>query len=204
MSNLSKDNFFSSERKAFFFVLEEFFLILLIVLQAYFLLGIERQGLSLIFFSNPILPQNVLWFVSTILFFVTLYFGISMRDKKVIKVHQEFSKIIFGTAKQKIFGMNRQFFVLILFEISFAIIIALSIYIYLDPDVNIVPWPFNFISFFALLAFGIFIFSKTKLFRESVYEPSILRKKILPAERIFPTRRITKKKSGIIRVQRKR
>ncbi|MDD3084108.1 MAG: hypothetical protein PHP82_03735 [Candidatus ainarchaeum sp.] len=203
------NKFFSSERKAFFFVIEEFFLLLLILFQFYFLLGIERQGFNLIFFTKPIFSQNVLWLVSTILFFITLYFGISMRDKKVIVVHKEFSKLLFGTAKQKVFGINKEVFVLFVFEFCFAIIIALAIYFYLDPDISFpyferVQWPFNLIAFIAFVAFGLYVFSLTKPFRDSIYNPSVLSRKILPAKRLFPTRRITNKKTGTIRVHGKK
>lgn len=195
------NNFFSSERKAFFFVIEEFFLVFLIVFQLFFMAGVSISESGLVFFQNQIKIQNLLWFFSTTFFFITVYFGIAMRDKKVIMVHKEFSKLIFGTAKQKIFGMDREVISLLFFEFLFAIIIAFSIYIYLDPEVNFVPWPFNYVGFFALLAFGLFIFSKTKLFREAVYGDSLVKRKILPAERL--TKRITNKQTGSIRIKSK-
>ncbi len=203
------DKFFSSNRKAFLFVLEEFFLIFLIILQAFFLLGIERNGLNLFFFTKPILPQNVLWFASTILFFLTLYFGISIRDKKVVAVHKEFSKLLLGTTKQKFFGLEKEVIVLLFFEFVFAIIIAFAIFFYLDPEMSFpflekVKWPFNLIAFLAFIGFGLYVFSLTKTFRQSVYGPSLLKKKILPAERLFPMRRITNKKTGTIRFHSKK
>ncbi|MDD4250696.1 MAG: hypothetical protein PHX27_00710 [Candidatus ainarchaeum sp.] len=198
------DKIFSDDKKALFFVIEEFFLVLLIIFQIYLLLGIQRVGLNLVFFTKPIFAQNILWLVSTILFFLTLYFGITIRDKKVIAVHQEFSKLVFGTTKQKIVEANKEKMVLLFFEFIFAIVLAISIYIYLDPQINWVPWPFNYITFFAILAFGLFLFSKTKVFRESIYESSNIRKKIHPAERLFPTKRITNIRTGSIRIKGKK
>jgi len=186
------------------FVIEEIFLLLLIFAQFYFVLGIRINGWQ-IEFTNATVPfQNILWLTATIIFFIVIYFGISVRDKMVAKVHKDFSKVIFGTAKQKFFGMNREVVALLFAEFVFAILIATSIYVYLDPDVNFVPWPFNYISFFALLAVGLFLFSKTKPFTGAIYGDSFVRKKVVPAERLFPTRRITNNKRQTIRVKHRK
>jgi hypothetical protein len=203
------DKFFSNDKRAFFFVIEEFFLVLLIILQLYFIFGIERQGFNLVFFTKPIYFQNILWLVASIVFFVVLYFSIAMHDKKVIKVHKEFSKLLFGTAKQKVFGIKKEVIILMFLEFIFAILIALAIYFYLDPEIsfpilNRVEWPFNLIAFIAFVGFGLYLFSTTKPFRESVYEPSFVSRKIAPVKRLFPTRRITNKKTGSIRVRNKK
>jgi len=120
-----------------------------------------------------------------------------------MKMHKDFSKIVLGTGKEKVFGMEREVVVLLFTEFIFAIMLAVAIYIYLDPEVNIVPWPWNYITFFIVLIFGLYFFSKTKPFREAVYGESRL-KKISPAKRLFPTRRITNKKTGSIRVAHKK
>ncbi len=203
------EKFFSSENRAFLFVIEEIFLLLLIITQLYLILGIKLANGTVLFFQNPLQLPNLLWLISTILFFITLYFGIAMRDKLVIKVHKEFHKLVFGTAKQKFFGMDREVIALLLSEFIFALLIALAIYIYLDPDVTIpgfnkVVWPYNIIAFVVFVIVGLWIFSQTKPFREAVYGDSIVRKKILPAERLFPTRRITNTRRNTIRISHKK
>ena len=194
---------FSTDKMAKYFVYQEIFIILLAVIQLYKIFGMKLTDQGIELFAVPVLMQNYLWFFATILVFLIVYFGIARKDKKVMKMHQDFSKIVLGTGKEKVFGMDREVVVLLFVEFIFAIMLAVAIYIYLDPTVDIVPWPWNYITFFVVLIFGLYFFSKTKPFRETVYGESRL-KKISPAKRLFPTRRITNKKSGSIRVAGKR
>jgi len=194
-----KKGIFSTEKKAMVFVYEELFILLLVVIQLYQVLSIKitREGVSI--FTSPVLIQNYLWFFAAVLAFVTVYFGIARKDKLVMKLHKDFSKIVFGTGKQKIFGVDKEVTVLLFVEFIFAIMLAVAIYVYLDPSVNVVPWPWNYVTFFVLLIVGLYFFSKTKPFRNAVYGESRL-KKISPAKRLFPTRRLTNKKTGTIRI----
>ncbi len=207
-STLIMDHFFSNDMRAFIFVLLEFILFVMICFQGFFLLGINRVGLSLTFFNRIINPFEIVIFLFAIIFLVIIYYGIAVKDNRVIKVHKEFSKLVFGTAKQKVFGINKEIFVLVFFEFVFAIIIAIAIYIYLDPETSApgmgnVPWPFNLVAFIAFLAFGLYVFSLTEPFRESIYGPSPIKAKVLPAKRLFPVRRITNKKRETIRIGHK-
>ena len=194
---------FSTPKLAKYFVYQEIFILFLFVIQLYKILGVQLTDSGIAIFATPVLPQNYLWFVATILTILILYFGIAKKDKLVMKMHKDFSKIVLGTGKEKIFGMDKEITVLLFVEFIFAIMLAVAIYIYLDPEVNIVPWPWNYIAFFIVLIFGLYFFSKTKPFREAVYGESRL-KKISPAKRLFPTRRITNKKTGSIRVAHKK
>jgi hypothetical protein len=203
-----KNLFFSTDKNAFIFVIEEIVLLLLIILQLFYFLGIKEVNNSLTFFNNVILIQNILWFVASILIFVVMYFAIVLRDARVIAVHKEFLKLVWGTAKQKVFGMDREVLTLIAFEFVFAIILAFSIGFYLDPELTFpglskVPFPFNFIAFVAFVGFGLYVFSQTRAFRKIAYSDPII-KKILPAERLTPLLRITNKKSGTIRIKKRK
>jgi len=198
-----KGKIFSSAKKAKLFVYEEIFILLLAVIQLYKVFGMRVTDEGIELFVTPVLLQNYLWFIATILVFLIIYFGIARKDKTVMKMHKDFSKVVLGTGKEKVFGMEREVVVLLFVEFIFAIMLAVAIYIYLDPTVNIVPWPWNYVTFFVLLIVGLYFFSKTKAFRESVYGESRL-KKISPAKRLFPTRRITNKKSGTIRITGKK
>jgi hypothetical protein len=204
-NNLMKQKeFFSSEKGLMLFIIAEIMLVAFIGYKIFQLLGVKYVNYTVIFFQKPIGINIVIELVIALIIFAIMYFGISLRDKKVMKIHDNLAKTIFGTAKQKFFGMDREVISIFFLEFVFAIIIALAIYIYLDPEVNFVPWPFNYIAFFAFLAFGIYIFSQTKAFREMVYGDSIVKKKIIPAHRLFPTRRLTNKSTGSIRVQHKK
>jgi len=190
---------FSTPKMAKYFVYQEIFILFLLVIQLYKIFGMQLTEKGMAIFAVPVLPQNYLWFIATMLTILILYFGIAKKDKMVMKIHQDFSKIVLGTGKEKIFGMEREVVVLLFVEFIFAIMLAVAIYIYLDPEVDIVPWPWNYITFFIVLIVGLYFFSKTKPFRETVYGESRL-KKISPAKRLFPTRRITNKKSGSVRI----
>ncbi len=193
-----------TEGQAKFFVFEEVLLIVLSLVQLYILLGLDLPIAGFKLFANPAPPvQNVLWFVGTMVIFVTAYFFIAARDRNVIKIHNNFSKVVFGVSKKKILGVDRNVAILLITEFVFAIVIAFSVYIYLDPEVNLVPWPFNWIAFIAFLALGYYLFSQTKLFREANYESGYLVQKIRPAERLFPTRRMTSIRGEVTRIASK-
>jgi hypothetical protein len=194
---------FSTEKKAMVFVYEELFILLLVVIQLYKVLSIKITNDGINFFTGPVLIQNYLWFFAAILVLIVAYFGIARKDKLVMKLHANFSKIIFGAGKEKVFGVDKEVGVLLFVEFLFAVMLAVAIYVYLDPTVDIVPWPWNYITFFIVLIVGLYFFSKTKSFRETVYGESRL-KKISPAKRLFPTRRITNKKTGSIRIAGKK
>ena len=194
-----RGKFFSTKKRAIVFVYEEVFILLLAVIQLYKVFGVKMTNDGIYLFANPVLPQNYLWFFAAILSFLIVYFGIARKDKLVMKLHKDFSKIVFGTGKQKIFGVDKEVTVLLFVEFIFAIMLAVAIYVYLDPSVNVVPWPWNYVTFFVLLIVGLYFFSKTKPFRNAVYGESRL-KKISPAKRLFPTRRLTNKKTGTIRI----
>ena len=202
------DLIFSSRKMAFSFVIEEVIVLFLILFQFFHFLGIAEVNGTITLFNNIILPQNILWFIASILTLIIMYFAIAMKDARVKKVHVEFSKLVFGTAKQKFFGMDKPIIVLLVFEFVFAIIIALSIGFYLDPELEFpglskVPFPFNFIAFVAFIAFGLYIFSQTRAFRESAYSDPII-KRILPAERLTTLARITNRKSGTIKIKKRK
>ena len=203
MKTRQKD-FFSSEKGLMLFVIAEIMLVAFIGYKIYQLLGITYTDTAVLFFQKPFSFGIITELILALIIFVIMYFGVALRDKKIMKVHDNLLKVIFGSAKQKTLGMDREVISVFLFEFVFAIFLAASIYIYLDPDVNIVPWPYNYIAFFAFLAFGIYIFAQTKAFREIVYGDSIAKKKILPAHRLFPTRRLTNKSTGSIRIKHKK
>jgi hypothetical protein len=193
-----------TENQAKIFVFLEVLLIILTLVQLYLLLGLDvfESGLTLFARSAPPV-QNVLWFVATMILFVTVYFFISKRDSKVIKIHENFSKVILGTSKEKLLGINQNVLILWITQFVFAIILAFSIFVYLDPEVDIVPWPYNYVAFLGVLVVGLYLFSQTKVFREQNYGSGYLLQKIRPAQRIFPSRRLTTK-SGNIRVASKK
>jgi hypothetical protein len=193
-----------TENQAKLFVFEEVILLVLLIIQLYLLLGLDIPNAGLKLFANPAPPvENVLWFVGTTIIFVTAYFFISKRDPFVIKIHNNFSKIIFETLKKKILGINKNVSIILVTEFVFAIILAYSIFIYLDPEVNLVPWPYNYITFFVIFITGVYLFSQTKVFRQQTYNPGYLIQKIRPAKRLFPSRRMITN-SGNIRVASKK
>jgi hypothetical protein len=194
---------FSTKERALAFVCGELILLFLIIIQTYLLLGIKITNKTFTYFNSPINIYQILLFILSILFLLALYFLIALKDKNVMFFHENFSKVVLGTGKDKITGLDREVLSLLFLETIFAIIVAVSIYIYIDPEVNVVPWPYNYLTFIAIFLFGFYIFSNTRPFREAVYGPGIVQKRILPAKRLFPTKRITTK-SGLIKISKRK
>ena len=186
-----------------FFIVEETALLFLIVYQIYLLLGIKYALGELLFFQNIISPQSILWLFATSVFFITLYFGIAIRDYYVQKVHREFEHVLFSTVKEKVFGLNGKVLALLFAELIFTVALAASIFLYLDPEINIFPFPTNYLAFFILLVFGYFIFSTTKQFREETYGRGFLFAKLSNDFGPHKVVRMTNKKTGSIRVKAK-
>lgn len=198
-----------NKNHAIAFVYLEIALILLIVWQIYRFLGISLISGELKFFQNEISVNEAYLLLVNMAVFMILYVRISLKDKNVLKIHDDFSSIVFGKAKEKVLGIEKRIIILFLFQVIFASIIAISIAFYLDPEIQFpgfseVPFPMNVIAFIAFLVFGFYVFAKTKPFRDEVYDAGFLQKKLMPAQRLFPVKRITNKKTGSIRVKRKK
>ena len=200
--NFKKENFFTqknilSQRTALFFVIEESFLLFLIAIQLSIFLGIKVVNGSILFFQNIFHTQNYIWFLGSIFFFMIGYLVIALRDRNVWLIHHNFSRLLFGTIKLKIEMTDLRVFIFVFTELVFAVLIALSIFIYADPDVNLVPYPYNYISFILLITLSIGLFSHSKNFRNMVYGPTPIQKRLnLGPHKI---KRITNLRTGSIR-----
>ena len=199
----SKKQFFTARSRAILFVLEEAFLLFLMVLLVYFILGIRVTKGVFFFFQNPMVGQNILLLLITIVVFVVIYIGIAVKDSAVQKVHKEFWGLFASTLKQKIFGLSGQVLALILAELVFTVGLALSVFLYLDPDINVFPFPSNYVAFFLLLVFGYVIFSTTKDFRERTYGRGFLFAAIAGDLGPHKLVRVTNKKTGSLRIRAK-
>jgi hypothetical protein len=168
-----------SKKQAAAFIFLEVLLALIIVLQLkniiQALLGINF--VSFLSFESTLFDSAILLFLAIFLLSIGQIVVVK-KDKTVAEVHEGFSKVILGSAKRKIFGIRTEIIALWIAEFAFASVIAMSIYIYLDPNVDIVPFPYNFVGFFGLLAFGLILFSHTKHFRRAVYGQGFLQSKL--------------------------
>ena len=70
---------FSDQKRALFFVYEELFILFLLVIQLYKIFGMQLTEQGLQVFAIPVLPQNWLWFIATILVLGIIYFGIAKK-----------------------------------------------------------------------------------------------------------------------------
>ncbi|MFA5764393.1 MAG: hypothetical protein WC915_06305 [archaeon] len=84
---------FSSRKMAISFVFEEIIVLFLIIFQFFHFLGIKEVNNSLTLFNNVILPQNILWFIASILTLIIMYFAIALKDARVKQVHKEFQNL---------------------------------------------------------------------------------------------------------------
>ncbi|MCX6800980.1 MAG: hypothetical protein NTZ73_02235 [Candidatus Diapherotrites archaeon] len=171
-----------SKKQATAFIFLEVLLALIIVLQVKNIVKalLGTNFVSFLSFESTLFDSAILLFLAVFLLSIGQIVVVK-KDKTVAEVHKGFSKIILGSAKRKILGIRTEIIVLWIAEFAFASVIAMSIYVYLDPEVNIVPFPYNFIGFLGLLTFGMIIFSHTKPFRRAVYGQGFLQSKIRPA-----------------------
>lgn len=211
--NFKKENFFTqknilSPRTAFFFVIEESFLLLLITIQLSVFLGIKIINNQILFFQNQFQVQNQIWFLGSIFFFIIGYLIIALRDKNVWLIHHNFSRLLFGTIKIKIEMTNLRIFTFVLIELIFAVLIALSIFIYLDPEIEVtnfdgspIPIEIKLIAFIILIGISFLLFSHSKEFRNRVYGQTPIQKKLNIGP--YKIKRITNSKTGNIRFKEK-
>ncbi|MDD3160001.1 MAG: hypothetical protein PHQ98_03470 [Candidatus ainarchaeum sp.] len=199
-SSLLKENhFFSSEKNALYFVYLE-------VIYVFVLTLISILQINIFLATNQFDLTGFAILIIGIFYFILIYRFVSMKDHTVIKLHKNFSKVVFGKGKEKFLGMNRQIIVLYLVEILIAIFIAGSIFVYLDPDFNIAPWPFNYVAFIGILAFGFYIFSLTKPYSNEVYGEAYLKSKLIYGKRLIETKKylLPSKKSIIVTTRNKK
>ncbi len=202
--NYTKENYISrpkkilSEKLASFFVFEESIMLILIVYQAYRLAGIQFINGTIQLFQTPILFQNELWFLGSILFFMIGYVVVVLRDENVQIIHRNLFKSILIGLQVKAENTTKQTIVFVLAEVLFASILAISIFLYLDPEINIVPAPYNYIAFAFFLGLSLLLFSHTKQYRMHVYGPTPIQKRLNKGNQEL--KRISNSKTGTIRM----
>jgi|GEM_PF-1084049 len=191
-----------SERLAFFFIIEETVLLFLMVLQLYFILGIKfYPSGELAFFVNPFSPMQLTLFLLTLVSFIISYTLVALRDETVRLIHHNFSRLVFSTIKLKFQFTSKEILAMALSELILAVLIGISIYLYLDPEVNLVPAPLNYIFFAIICGIALLIFSQSKGFRFFVYGQTPIQKKLnLGNHRL---ERSTNKKTGSMRFRKK-
>jgi len=206
--NYSKENYFLHPKKilsdnlASFFVFEESVLLALIVIQAYKLLGIEFVNGTIQFLQTTPLLQNELWLIGSIAFFIIGYVVVALRDENVRIIHKNLFKVLFLEIKYKAQNTSKETIVFILAELLFATVLAISIFLYLDPEINIVPAPYNYIAFAFFLGLSLLLFSHTKQYRMFIYGPTPIQKKLHQGK--HELKRFTNSKTGSIRVAPKK
>ncbi len=91
------------------------------------------------------------------------------RLKKLRKADKEHYANLKENAKFKAQRAKEDFRFLALFVVEFitALIIAVAIFVYLDPEVEIIKagFPFNLIGFIAMVAVALYVFHLTRSFR---------------------------------------
>ncbi|VVB75074.1 Uncharacterised protein [uncultured archaeon] len=187
-----------SDNAAIVFVLEEAMLVLLAAVQLYNIFRIEHIAKAGFTFLLDVSIQNFLWLFSTIIFFLIGYFTIALRDEKVGLIHKNFTNVLIALTQYKVKNASRQKTVFVFVETAYAVILAVAIFIYLDPDINLVPYPWNYIGFAVFLGLGLLLFSHTKDFRQLIYGLTPMQKRIHQGK--HETRRFTNSRTGSIRV----
>lgn len=197
-------NLFSSFRNAQFFVVCEAVLVLLIALLLYKILWLQTGSFAIPSMEDPVQFLNVALLVSSVIFGVLVNYAIVTHDDNVRLIQKQLFGTIFAETKKKATGTNKQVALLWVFEIVIALIIAVSIYVYLDPEINVLPpsvptWA-KIVGFCALVGFALYVFSQTKMFRDIFYGPSLLRSVLWSKERNFHLKRTTNPARKTVRI----
>jgi hypothetical protein len=109
--------------------------------------------------------------------------------------------LLFGTIKLKIEFTTKEIALMVLTELFLALLVAASIYLYLDPEVNVIPYPLNFIAFAILIAITLMVFSQSKNFRLFVFGATPIQKKLNLGH--HELKRVTNKKTGSLRFKKR-
>jgi sodium--glutamate symport carrier gltS len=84
-----------------------------------------------------------------------------VKEKQELIKDKEHIKETFREGKK-----DKRIFALLFVEFLISIAIALSIYFYLDPETNVVPFPLSVLVFGVLMFLLAVVFHKTKEFRD--------------------------------------
>jgi len=89
------------------------------------------------------------------------------RIQKIKQINKEGTGFLKLVVLDKIFKVkeDKRYIMLIILELLLVCVLAASIYLYLDPEVNYVPFPYNYISFILILVGFLWLYTKTKPFR---------------------------------------
>jgi hypothetical protein len=165
-----------SDNQALFFVLAESLLLAFIVIQLYFLLGIQIVSNRVLFFSSSFSGENLFYFLGSIALLIIGYLFVVLRDETVFNIHKYFSFVLFFETHYKVTNSRRRVILFVLGELAFATILAFSIFLFLDPEIDLnypdgepVPFLIKAIAFIIFLGISLLLFSHTKEFRQFFY-----------------------------------
>ena len=150
----------------FTLVLVEVILAILFVYELFqiVLLKIEGESITVSFTENP---TRYLVFGLTAVLLILIYIILMKKQPLAYKAQKEAPSLIKEVAKQKLTSAKQdtRVIALLMLQFAFVIVIVMSIALYLDPETNIVPFPWNVIGFIAFVGISIWLYHYTKFFR---------------------------------------
>ena len=140
---------------AILFIYQLFQIILIRAELGSFTLSFEQDPVSYIFLSL------------TAIVLVAIYLLINKKFPEVNNAQKGISSLIKISAKNKLRSAkdDSRVLALLLLQFIFIMVIVVSIALYLDPDTNIVSFPWNIIGFVLFVAGSFWLYSYTKFFR---------------------------------------
>jgi len=87
--------------------------------------------------------------------------------QSVRRVNAEAGRAITNRAKQKLkhASQDPRVMALIVLELVIVLIVCVGIYVYLDPETNIIAFPWNFLGFILLVGVSAYLYRFTKFYR---------------------------------------
>lgn len=171
MSNLksAKSAFqeIKNKKKLYSILFFEIVAVLLFVYQLFQIILIKIEGGSLlVLFEQD--PMQYIFLVLAAIFLAAVYFSIAKKLPALHEAQKSAPKLIKETFGKKITNAKEDSRVaaILLLQFIFAMVIVLSIAIYLDPETNLVQAPWNYILFIIFVAASFWFYRYTKFFRE--------------------------------------
>ena len=96
----------------------------------------------------------------------------------VRKLNSEVGKTIANRAKQKLkhASTDPRVMALIAIELVIIFIVCIGIVVYLDPDTNIIPFPWNLLGFAIIIIISAYLYRFTGLYRIEEKQNKLLKK----------------------------
>ena len=155
-----------TKKKFYSILIAELAVAILFIYQLFQIILIRSEigSFTLSFEQDPV---SYVFLGLTGIVLVSIYLIISKKFPEISNAHKGVGNLIKISAKTKLIGAkdDSRVLALLLLQFIFVMVIVVSIALYLDPETNIIGFPWNIIGFVIFVAGSFWLYSYTKFFR---------------------------------------